>query len=98
MDFRVQRTEHTTAVPLGRDFAVGVVLRSGTGEGREFEIDAVHGRAIHTDAVLWDPEDDLVARRARVRGQSETGTPADAADGARGDLPEAPAVGPRAGT
>jgi putative transposase len=97
MDFRVQRTKHTTAMPLDGDFAVGVVLRSGTGDGREFEIDAVHRRAIHTDAVLWGPEADLVARRARVHGQSETGTPADAADGARGDLPEAPAVGPRPG-
>ena len=78
MDFRVQRTEHTTAVPLDGDFAVGMVLRSETGDGREFEIDAVHRRAIHADAVLRDPEDDLVAGRAGVRGQSETGTSADA--------------------
>jgi hypothetical protein len=36
-----------------------VVLQSGTGDGREFEIAAVYRRAIHTDAVLRDSEDDL---------------------------------------
>src|ERR1700682_4018167 len=36
MDFRIRRTEHTAAVPLDGDFAVGVVLRSGTRDGREF--------------------------------------------------------------
>ena len=95
MDFGVQRTQRTTAVPPDGDFPVGVVLRSGTGDGRKFEIDAVNRRAIHTDAVLWDPEDEVVARRARVRGQSQTGASADAADGTRGDLPEATTVGPR---
>jgi putative transposase len=60
MDFRVQRTEHTAAVPLGGGIAVGVVLRGGTGSGREFALDAVDRRAIHTDAVLRNPEDGLV--------------------------------------
>jgi len=41
MDSRAQRTENTAAVPLGGDFAVGMVLRGGTGSGREFAIDAV---------------------------------------------------------
>ena len=81
MDFSAQRTEHTAAVPLDGGFAVGVVLRDGTGDGREFAIDAVARRAIHTDAVLRNPEDGLVARRARIRGQCETGTAADAAEG-----------------
>jgi hypothetical protein len=36
MDFRIRRTERTAAVPLDGDFAVGVVLRSGTRDGREF--------------------------------------------------------------
>src|SRR5713101_353591 len=75
MDFRAQRTEHTAAVPLGGGVAVGVVLRGGTGSGREFALDAVDRRAIHTDAVLRNPEDGLVARRARLCGQRETGTP-----------------------
>jgi hypothetical protein len=96
MDFRAQRTEHSAAVLLGGGFAVGLVLRSGTGDGREFEIDAVNRRAIHPAAVLRDPEDGLVARRAC--GQRETGTPADAADGAGSDLCEATAVGSRART
>src|ERR1700687_1157174 len=95
MDFSAQRTEHTAAVPLDGGFAVGVVLRGETGDGREFEIDAVDRRAIHTDAVLRDPEDGLVARRARIRGECETGTPADAADGAGSDISEAPAFGSR---
>src|SRR5271169_5581983 len=98
MDFSVQRTEHTAAVPLGGCFAVGVVLRGGTGSGREFALDAVVRRAIHTDAVLRNPEDGLVARRARLCGQRETGTPADAADGARSDLSKATAVGSRVRT
>src|SRR6266851_2797544 len=98
MDFRAQRTEHTAAVPLGGGFAVGVVLRGGTGSGREFAIDAVDRRAIHTDAVLRNPEDGLVAGRARIHGQHETGTPADAADGAGSDLCKATAVGSRART
>jgi hypothetical protein len=50
MDFRIRRTDHTAAVPLDGDFAVGVVLRSETRDGREFEIDAVHRRTIHTNA------------------------------------------------
>ena len=96
MDFRAARTEHSAAVPLDGGFAVGIVLRGGTGNGRESAIDAVDRRAIHTDAVLRDPEDGLVARRARTPGQCKTGTPADAADGAGGDLSEATAVGSRA--
>jgi hypothetical protein len=95
MDFRAARTEHTAAVPLGGDFAVGMVLRGETGSDREFAIDAVDRRAIHTDAVLRNPEDGLVARRARTRGQRKTGTPADAADGAGSNLSEATAVGSR---
>jgi hypothetical protein len=98
MDFRAQRTEHTAAVPLDGGFAVGVVLRGGTGDGQEFAIDALDRRATHTDAVLWNPEDGLVARRARIRGQCETGTPADAGDGAASDLSEATAVGSRVRT
>ena len=86
MDFSAQRTEHTAAVPLDGGFAVGVVLRGGTGDGRELEIDAIARRAIHPDAVLRNPEDGLVARRARTRGEYETGTPADAADGAGSDI------------
>src|ERR1700682_3448579 len=93
MDFSAQRTEHTAAVPLDGGFAVGVVLRGGTGDGRELEIDAIARRAIHPDAVLRSPEDGWVARRARTRGEYETGTPADAPDGAGSDISEAPAVG-----
>ena len=74
MDFSAQRTEHTAAVLLGGGFSFGVVLRGGTGEGRELAIDAVDRRAIHTDAVLRNSEDGLVARRARLCGQRETGT------------------------
>src|SRR5208282_3984374 len=98
MDCSAQRTEHTAAVPLGGGFAVGMVLRGGTGSGREFAIDAVDRRAIHTDAVLRNPEDGLVARRARICGQCETGTPADAADGAGSDLSKATAFGSRVRT
>src|SRR5260370_35671500 len=93
MDFSAQRTEHTAAVPLDGGFAVGVVLRGGTGDGGEFEIDAVDRRAIHTDAVLRGPEDGLVARRARIRGECETGTPADPEEGAGRDRSDTPAYG-----
>src|SRR6266576_605606 len=79
MDFGAQRTERTAAVPLDGGFAIGMVLRGRTGDGREFEIDAV-------------------ARRARIRGPCETGTPADAADGAGNDISEATAVGSRVRT
>ena len=98
MDLGIQRTEHSTAVPPDWGFARGSVLRSGAGDSREFAIDAPNRRAVHKDAVLWSPEDELVARRARIRSQSETSAPTDAADGAGGDLPEASAVeaGPRA--
>ena len=41
MDCIAQRIEHPAAVPLGGGFAVGVVLRGGTGSGREFALDAV---------------------------------------------------------
>ena len=93
MDSSAQRTEHTGAVPLGGGFALGVVLRSETGDGRECAIDATDRRAIHPDAVLRDPEDGMVARRAWLRGERETGAPADATDGPGSDLCEAPAVG-----
>jgi hypothetical protein len=95
VDFRAHRTEHPAAVPLDWDFAVRVVLRGGTGDGRELGIDAVDRRAIHTDAILRNPEDGLVAGRARIRGQCETGTSVDAADGVGSDLSEASAVGSR---
>ena len=87
MDCQGRRTEHTAAVPPDGDLAVRMVLRNGTRDGRESAIDAVNRRAIHTDAVLWDSEDDPVARRARLRGQSETDPSADAADGTGGDSP-----------
>jgi len=65
MDFRAQRTDHTAAVLLGGGFSVGVVLRGGTGEGRELAIDAVARRAIHPDAVLRNSEDGLEARASK---------------------------------
>ena len=42
MDFSAQRTERTAAVPLDGGFAVGVVLRSGTGDGLFFEPVQLH--------------------------------------------------------
>ena len=95
MDFSAQRSEHPAAVPLDGGFAVGVVLRGGSGDGREVAIDR---RAIHTGAVLRNPEDGLVAQRARIRGQCKTGTPADAADGAGSEISEATTVGTRGRT
>jgi hypothetical protein len=65
MECQGRTTEHTAAVPADGDFTVRMVLRSGTRDGRESAIDAVNRRAIHTDAVLWDSEDDPVARRAK---------------------------------
>ncbi len=59
MDFSAQRTERTAAVPLDGGFAVGVVLRSGTGDGREFEID---------DMICNEQND---ARRSRGRSNSQ---------------------------
>ena len=97
MDFSAQRTEHPAAVPLGGGFAVGVVLRGGTGSGRESALDAVDRRAIHTDAVLRNPEDGLVARRARIRSQREAGTPPDAADGLEALYPRPRLSDPRLG-
>jgi hypothetical protein len=41
MDFSAHRTEHPAAVPLDWDFAVRVVLRGGTGDGRELGFDAL---------------------------------------------------------
>jgi hypothetical protein len=35
MDCIAQRPEHTAAVPLDGGFAVGMVLRGGTGSGRD---------------------------------------------------------------
>src|SRR2546422_5318056 len=92
MDIGTRRTEYSTAVPLDWGFARGPVLRSGTGDIRESALDAFNRRAVHADAVLRSPKDELVAGRARIRGQSETGAPIDAGDGAGGDLSEAAAV------
>src|SRR6516164_8354409 len=93
MDWRVRAIEHTAAVPLDGDFAVGVVLRRRTRDRRESAVDAANRRAVHADTVLRDPEDDPVAVRARVRGQRETDPPVDAANGTGGDLSEAAVVG-----
>jgi hypothetical protein len=98
MDWRVRAIEHPAAVPLDGDFAVVVVLRSGTRDGRESAVDAVNRGAVHADTVLRDPEDDPVAVRARVRGQRETDPSADAANGVGGDLSEAAVVGSGART
>src|SRR5215831_8631161 len=40
---------------------VPVVLRTSGREHREPPDDAIAGRAVHTDAVLWKPENDRVA-------------------------------------
>jgi len=98
MDWRVRAIEHTAAVPLDGDFAVGVVLRRRTRDGRESAVDAANRRAVHADTVLRDPEDDPVAVRARVRDQRETDPPVDAANGTGGDLSEAAVVGSGART
>jgi hypothetical protein len=98
MDWRVRAIEHTAAVPLDGDFAVGVVLRRRTRDRRESAVDAANRRAVHADTVLRDPEDDPVAVRARVRGQRETDPPVDAANGTGGDLSEAAVVGSGART
>jgi hypothetical protein len=73
MDFSAPKTEHNAAVPLGGGFAVGVVLRGGTGSGREFALDVVD-RAIHTDAVFrrmgwWLGEQGYAVNAKRVRRQ-----------------------------
>ena len=93
MDFKMPRIEHTAAVPFDGGFALGVVLRGGAGDGRELAINAPARRAIYPDAILRNPEDGLVARRARARGQRETDTSVDATDGVGSDVPEASAVG-----
>ena len=98
MDWRVRAIEHTAAVPLDGNFAVGVVLRRRTRDRRESAVDAANRRAVHADTVLRDPEDDPVAVRARVRGQRETDPPVDAANGTGGDLSEAAVVGSGART
>ena len=92
MDLRTQRAEHSAAVPPDWGFAIGFVLRSGTGVGREPRIDAADGRAVHANAILRGPEYDLVAGRAGPSGKSEAGAAVDAAHGAGGHLCQATAV------
>src|SRR5216117_3482199 len=92
MDFLRQGTEHSAAVRIVWSLAVGTVLRSRAGDGRESALDATAGRAVHADAVLRGPKDGLVAGRARIPGQSEAGAAVDASDGIGGDLPQATAV------
>src|SRR5687767_11945181 len=97
MDFRRQRAEHSPAVRIDRNLAVGTVLRSRTGDGRESAIDATAGRAVHTNTVLRGSEDGLVAGRARMAGQSEAGAATDASDGTGGDLRQTASVASLAG-
>ena len=97
MDLRRKRTEHSAAVPLDWGFAGGVVLRSGTGDGRESETDAFDRRAVHADAILRGSQDGLVAGRARLCGQSEARAALDAVDGIGSHLPETAAVDSSAG-
>ena len=92
MDFLRQRAKHSPAVRIVWSLAVGPVLRSRTGDGREFALDATAGRAVHADAILRGPEDGLVAGRARIPGQSEAGAAVDASDGIGGDLSQTAAV------
>lgn len=80
-------------MPADGNFAFGVILPTGAGTRRESAVDATHRRAIHTDAVLRDSEDDLVAERAGIHGELEAGPPADATDGSGGDLPKTAAIG-----
>jgi hypothetical protein len=91
MDLRRRQTEHSTAVPLDWGFALGLVLRAGTGDHRESAIDANDRRTIHAYAILRSPEDDLVARATRLRRESETRASTDAVDGAGSDLSQATA-------
>src|SRR5205809_6179140 len=97
MDFLRQGTEHSAAVRIVWSLAVGTVLRSRAGDGRESALDATAGRAVHADAVLRGPKDGLVAGRARIPGQSEAGATIDASDGIGGDLRQTAAVASGAG-
>jgi len=98
MDLQRQRTEYSASVSLDWGFAVGLVLHTGTRDGRKSAIDALDRRAIHTDAILWSSENELVARQTRIWRQSETGEAADEADGVGSHLLQAAFVGPLART
>ena len=92
MDHGTRRIEYSAAVPPDWGFALGSVLRSESGEGRESAIDASDRRAVHTDAVLRGPKDEMVAPRTGIWHQCETGAADYATNGSCRHLPQATAV------
>src|SRR5580658_2169605 len=60
-----------------------LVLRAGGGERGELSPDAAAGRAVHADAVLWEPENDRVAGHGGPSSESQARFAADGVAGHR---------------
>jgi hypothetical protein len=86
------KAEPYPAMCTGRFVALESLLRTSGRDGRESEVDAPSGRAIHPDAVLWGTEDVLVAYSEGAPSQSEAGAAAFASNGIGSDLREAKIV------
>src|SRR5579863_3114371 len=67
------------------------VLRAAGGKRRKPGVDAVAGRTVHTDTVLWEPENGGVARHSGIPCEPEARIATDGTDGNRGGLSEAEA-------
>src|SRR6266446_10938146 len=70
---------------------LGFVLRAGGRERREPGADAVAGRAVHADAVLWEQENDGVAGHRRPSSEPQARWAADGVAGHRSRVSEAEA-------
>src|SRR5579863_1662053 len=71
--------------------SLGFVLRAGGRERREPGADAIAGRAVHADAILWEPENEGVAGQHGPSSESQTRCAADGVAGHRGRVSEAEA-------
>src|SRR5215471_6881077 len=90
--------ERHATVSAGGTVAFGLVLRAAGRERVESQTDAVFGRAVHQDTLLWRTEDDAGTPRSRLCRQSETSPATSATDGLGGDLSKTALVGSRTGS
>src|SRR5215207_53449 len=95
--YATRGTEHSTAMPINANVAVGVVLHPSRGERRESGSDAFAGREVHEDSVFRSPANDRLVGQTRPRGQRKAGAPADASHGTGSDLSQTSAVASWAG-
>jgi hypothetical protein len=83
---KTSKLEHCSAMYTCRPVTIRALLRTSARDKREPRVDAVAGRAIYADTVLWSSPDARASGQKRPSNQSQAGKTTSAENGAGGDL------------